>query len=393
MDNFDYKEYLNNNPLREFMDSSTDNVKKAADMIIAALNIIDDPTKYELNQESLDEKSFDLDVITPEGQHLETAGGSYLLQDNGDIVNAAIGNKLYGNLDDTIEDIVKKINMAIGNISEGEMPPDEATIKIEGWADDGISDGEYEIVGGGKKHSPDYDTEIYTLKNTESGETIEVTADFIESKGWWEGKGLNFNPKVEEIEETKKPKNNKMEKSELKEQIRSILREINGILPESYFSPEEDINLEDENEFSNEEDDEIWTDPAGGTHYGNEDDPAAMYVEEADKTKEKETDTEELPAEEEPQDPDYVNPDEESDFSTNTLSDSDIKQIQTNLEDALASAKELGDKKLIDQIGNTITFFTRTHVVKREPEEASGAGLIPESKRFQKLAGIITENK
>ena len=24
-------------------------------------------------------------------------------------------------------------------------------------------------------------------------------------------------------------------------------------------------------------DDEIWTDPAGGTHYGDEDDPAAMY--------------------------------------------------------------------------------------------------------------------
>jgi hypothetical protein len=36
--------------------------------------------------------------------------------------------------------------------------------------------------------------------------------------------------------------------------------------------------------------------------------------------------------------------------------------IQQSLEGALEAAKKLGDEKLIDQIGNTITFFTRTHV-------------------------------
>ena len=29
-----------------------------------------------------------------------------------------------------------------------------------------------------------------------------------------------------------------------------------------------------------DDDDEPWTDPAGGTHYGDEDDPAAAYIEE-----------------------------------------------------------------------------------------------------------------
>ena len=44
----------------------------------------------------------------------------------------------------------------------------------------------------------------------------------------------------------------------------------------------------------------------------------------------------------------------------------DAKKVQDNLEAALISAKELGDQKLVDQIGNSITFFTRTHVVGSE---------------------------
>ncbi len=49
----------------------------------------------------------------------------------------------------------------------------------------------------------------------------------------------------------------------------------------------------------------------------------------------------------------------------------DAKKVQDNLEAALLSAKELGDQKLVDQIGNSITFFTRTHVVGKE-EVAEG---------------------
>jgi hypothetical protein len=42
----------------------------------------------------------------------------------------------------------------------------------------------------------------------------------------------------------------------------------------------------------------------------------------------------------------------------------DKAAVSDNLEAALEAARELGDEKLVDQIGNTITFFTRAHIVK-----------------------------
>lgn len=44
--------------------------------------------------------------------------------------------------------------------------------------------------------------------------------------------------------------------------------------------------------------------------------------------------------------------------------DSGEKEIMDSLENALEFAKQKGDEKLIDQIGNTITFFTRQYIVK-----------------------------
>ena len=45
--------------------------------------------------------------------------------------------------------------------------------------------------------------------------------------------------------------------------------------------------------------------------------------------------------------------------------DPDVKAVQDALTQAQAAAQKLGDKKLTDQIGNTITFFTRSHVVEK----------------------------
>ena len=39
--------------------------------------------------------------------------------------------------------------------------------------------------------------------------------------------------------------------------------------------------------------------------------------------------------------------------------------VQDSLKAAMDAANELGNQKLADQIGNSITFFTRTHVVER----------------------------
>ena len=95
----------------------------------------------------------------------------------------------------------------------------------------------------------------------------------------------------------------------------------------------------------------------------------------------------------------------------------DVEAVQGLLTKAQAEAAKLGDDKLLDQIGNTITYFTRAHVVKSANEELESgeygdpvdaeldvtkgggdvAGILDaeselnlqEVKRFKKLAGLV----
>jgi hypothetical protein len=57
------------------------------------------------------------------------------------------------------------------------------------------------------------------------------------------------------------------------------------------------------------------------------------------------------------------------------------QKILNDLEAALEGAKQMGDEKLVNQIGNTITFFTRQYIVKEED--------LFEIKRMKRLAGIL----
>jgi len=58
--------------------------------------------------------------------------------------------------------------------------------------------------------------------------------------------------------------------------------------------------------------------------------------------------------------------DEETTADVTTVDvDPNVKAVQDALTQAQAAAEKLGDEKLTDQIGNTITFFTRTHVVEK----------------------------
>ena len=90
--------------------------------------------------------------------------------------------------------------------------------------------------------------------------------------------------------------------------------------------------------------------------------------------------------------------------------DADVSAILGLLTKAQANAKDLGDEKLMDQIGNTITYYTRAHVVaemedgdddpseEKEGARRRGRSLkqTPEMKeelneefaRFEKLAGL-----
>jgi hypothetical protein len=58
-----------------------------------------------------------------------------------------------------------------------------------------------------------------------------------------------------------------------------------------------------------------------------------------------------------------VGGEENIDVDTTTEVDPNVKAVQDALTQAQAAAQKLGDSKLTDQIGNTITFFTRSHVV------------------------------
>jgi len=84
--------------------------------------------------------------------------------------------------------------------------------------------------------------------------------------------------------------------------------------------------------------------------------------------------------------------------------DADVSAILGLLTKAQANAKELGDEKLMDQIGNTITYYTRTHVVaeemddegmreemddKEDKKDLKKEELNEEFLRFKKLAGLI----
>ena len=59
----------------------------------------------------------------------------------------------------------------------------------------------------------------------------------------------------------------------------------------------------------------------------------------------------------------------------------EVSGIQSNLQAAYAEAKALGDEKLITQIANTITYFTKAHILDTAPINES---MFPMLKRILK---------
>jgi len=143
------------------------------------------------------------------------------------------------------------------------------------------------------------------------------------------------------------PKAAKMKMSELKAKIREEIL--------STLSEEEDYEkMEREVEygiFPGSEEDELTPEEMMGDIEDMED----MPLDEA------KGDEEEAPAEEEMDA--EVNVDVEA-APAQGLS-AEEQEIQNSLKVAYDNAVAVGDQKLADQIGNSITFFTRTHIVER----------------------------
>jgi uncharacterized protein with beta-barrel porin domain len=86
-------------------------------------------------------------------------------------------------------------------------------------------------------------------------------------------------------------------------------------------------------------------------------------------------------------------PTEETETTVDVTTDQvnpNVKAVQDALTQAQAAARTLGDDKLTDQIGNTITFFTRTHIVGGEQKDANLEEIeLYETTRMKRIAGII----
>lgn len=174
--------------------------------------------------------------------------------------------------------------------------------------------------------------------------------EYLKNNPLFKGEKTQSTKLITEAQEA--PKAAKMKKSELKAKIREeILSTLNededyekmgreveyGIFP---GSEEDDLTMQDIFDMLDNEEFEDMED---------------MPIDEA------KGDEEEAPAEEEMDA--EVNVDVEA-APAQGLS-AEEQEIQNSLKIAYDSAAAIGDQKLADQIGNSITFFTRTHVVER----------------------------
>ena len=206
-----------------------------------------------------------------------------------------------------------------------------------------------------------------------------------------------------------------MKKSELKEIIRtSLLEEMEDYLPSTYTDKDLDDLLSIVLKYvedPNDAEEEIAKFDAGGfdamsdyvtANLLRDKDYNDWYNKLHSIKEEEEEDKEEEDVEVE--DEVEVTAGEKEGIDVKQDADSDLTgvvgNVQDNLEAALEAARELGDEKLVDQIGNTLTFFTRNHVVKEEaqidvdvdsPAEDAEIGMkLDESIiRMRKLAGLI----
>lgn len=164
------------------------------------------------------------------------------------------------------------------------------------------------------------------------------------------------------MKEAEKP-TTKMKKSELKDKIKEM------VLSEM----EKDVNISDETP-ENEEDflAEI----------------EAMLAEADEEAPAEDAAAEDAPAEDETAVDDTevaVDGEENIDVDTTAEVDPNVKAVQDSLTQAQAAAQKLGDAKLTDQIGNTITFFTRSHVVDK--------GAVAESEEMEEGKTEMEEEK
>ena len=444
--------------------------------------------KFTVTPGSVDEKSFDLDI-----DGLEYEGGSYLIDDNGDIINVSMGNKVYGNVNQLEEsDLMKSVgkgleyeateemirdyadrllnnlknsnhqfddvedyfdfylrnpkdlpepmdynffknnyddilSLAMTGLDEGKKSKKNLTesVKILDRQAD-LSQAYFDLEVDGKEMSftywdydevfdkPTYEevmdmiekqlinTDKYgfpvdpQLTPEQKEEIAQVVLKDLRTNPSWKSNLKGYSTRLENkksyykdaeaddaehikaLEKDMKDdkKSSKMKKSELKAKIKEmVLAEMNldiqnttdeydflsekeikegvwSVLPKripEFIKAIEDIKEEYHGVVGS---DDVFNGLDSAIEAAEE---LLMNSAEISEAKEEEVDVEDIDMEDI----------ETTDIETSTEVDPDVKAVQDLLTQAQAAAQALGDEKLTDQIGNTITFFTRTHVVDK----------------------------
>ena len=304
---------------------------------------------FTVTMNSVDEYSFDLDL---DGEPYE--GGSYLLK-GGDIINAAVpGNPVYAKINQFLEegyDEFKRADKGSKNVTAKDK-------------------GEEEVYGAGVKKGEEIEKK--KMKMSEFKAKIkemvlaEMNLDVTD-----ETSGYDFLAEIEGM---------------LNEEEEDF--SIKLLVPTVYFNPETgelaetpaafgaDSELEDMGITNYSDGDElsewVFDNDIEKAKYFEKEYPGLFKVEDVmNEAKDEEIADEEIEvtdefSTEQPQGPGKI------DVTQNANADltGDKKDVQDNLEAALEAAKALGDDKLATQIGNSLTFFTKQHVVKEDLNES-----------------------
>ena len=367
MKQFDYKEFLKENK-STFHSSLNEDASSTAQKFAQHMSK-KEGKKFTVTPGSVDEKSFDLDV-----DGLKYEGGSYLVKDNGDIVNVAMSNKVFGNVNQLEEgDLMKNIGKGLDYEATEEMIRDYAS---------GLFGDTYE---------PEDLADFYLQKPSAFPKSLDYeffknNYDDILSLAMT---GLDEGEAAYEYEKGKKA-GEKITKSDLKAKIKEMIVAEQGkkVKKVDFLAEIEDM-LGEESKFDTVKKVRIagfikaldaLVDEYHAELYLSDDLFAAIEMAkkaamDAINLNEAEGD-EEVDVDIEAADTTTV------DISTDEV-DPNVKAVQDALTQAQAAAQDLNDPKLSDQIGNTITFFTRSHIVKK-PGGAVTESMFPMLKKILK---------
>jgi hypothetical protein len=379
--------------------------------------------KFTVTPGSVDEKSFDLDI-----DGLEYEGGSYLIDDNGDIINVSMGNKVYGNVNQLEEgDLMKSVGKGLDYEATEKMIRNYAGRLLSNLEDntnqfrdvedlfdfylvnpqDFPEPMNYEFfknnfddilslamtgLDEGKKswymepEEEDYNGEDYGDYNDENmgdGYIDDTDSEYDtgvdeSKKKYYKDAEADDAEHIKALEKDMKDdkKSSKMKKSELKAKIKEmVLAEMNldiqDTTSEYDFLAEKTVKegvwsvlparIPEFIQAVEELKDEYHAVVGSDDVYDGLD-RAISAAEELLMNTAKIREAKEEEVEDTEVDIDGM---EDIDVDTTSEVDPDIKAVQDLLTQAQAAAQALGDEKLTDQIGNTITFFTRTHVVDK----------------------------